>query len=126
MCAIFAKDPAVSVDIFITFDKAHSLTTPFTDEDLQTNFTELWRALRELRDYPLWTFFLSTTGKITQFSQPRGLNTSSRINWGKLITPSLYIYLGLDQLMESRKINMRNTLDDIISMDCVAHMGRPM
>ncbi len=91
--------------------------TPFTDEDLQTNFTELWQALQELWDYPLWTFFLSTTRKITQFSQPRGLDTSSHINQGKLITPSLYIYLGLDQLMECHKINTCNTLDDIISMD---------
>ncbi|KAH9014063.1 hypothetical protein EDB84DRAFT_1277877 [Lactarius hengduanensis] len=125
-CAIFAKDPSVFVDIFIAFDEAHSLTTPFTNEDLWTNFTELRRALRELREYPLWSFFLSTTGKITQFSQPRGLNTSSHINRGKLITPSPFIYLGLDQLMESRKVNMRNTLDDVISLDCVAHMGRPM
>jgi hypothetical protein len=116
------------VDIFIAFDEAHSLTPPFNDEDPRSNFTELRRALRDMLPVlnPLWTFFLSTTGKITQFSLLRGLDPSSRINRGKLITPSPYIHLGFDQLMRKRPITEDSTLDEITSIECIAHMGRPM
>ncbi len=125
-CCISAESSNTFVDVFIAFDEAHSLTAPYHDEDPRSNFTELRRALRVLLHDPLWSFFLSTTGKITQFSLPRGLDPSSRINRGTLITPSPYIHLGLDQLTLSRKITKRDTLDYVTSLECVAHLGRPL
>ncbi|KAI0302889.1 hypothetical protein B0F90DRAFT_1713273, partial [Multifurca ochricompacta] len=52
-----------------------------------------------------WSFFLSTSGKITQFSQPRSVDPSNHVRQGELIIPQPYIYLGFDQLMETQKIS---------------------
>ncbi|KAI0301698.1 hypothetical protein B0F90DRAFT_1667815 [Multifurca ochricompacta] len=114
------------VDIYVMFDEAHSLTNPFSEHDSRSPFTELRRTLRVFAKKPIWTFFLSTTGKITQFSQPRSADPSNHIRRGELLTPGPYIYLGFDQLMETRKISKRNTLEDVTLLECVAHMGRPL
>ena len=42
-----------------------------------------------------YVFFLSTTGKITQFAQPYGQDASNRINYGEFSTPLLYISLAV-------------------------------
>ncbi|KAH9050406.1 hypothetical protein EDB83DRAFT_2190226, partial [Lactarius deliciosus] len=73
---------------------------------------------------PVFSFFLSTTGKITQFGQPRGQDKSNCINDSSLTTPCPYIHLGFNQLMQSQKIlDQWTTLDHIISLECIAHMG---
>ncbi|KAI0301711.1 hypothetical protein B0F90DRAFT_1816914 [Multifurca ochricompacta] len=114
------------VDIYVMFDEAHSLTNPFSEHDSRSPFTELRRTLRVFVKKPIWSFFLSTTGKITQFSQSRSADPSNRIRLGELLTPGPYIYLGFDQLMETRKISKRNTLEDVTLLECIAHMGRPL
>ncbi|KAH9179801.1 hypothetical protein EDB89DRAFT_2238751 [Lactarius sanguifluus] len=94
-------DESSRVDIFVAFDEAHTLADSFDDQN-ESRFV----VLRQ----PLFSFFLSTAGKITQSGQPRGQDASNRINEGKLTTPRPYIYLGFDQLMQK----------------CIAHMGRPL
>ncbi|KAH9172091.1 hypothetical protein EDB89DRAFT_2070070 [Lactarius sanguifluus] len=80
-----------------------------------------------LSDESLFTFFLSTTGKISQFSPPHGRDASHRMNDGKLKTPTPFIYLGFDQLMRDRKVfDKYKTLNDVTSLECIAHMGRPL
>ncbi|KAI0298434.1 hypothetical protein B0F90DRAFT_702078 [Multifurca ochricompacta] len=117
---------SLDIEIYISFDEAHSLTTPFGEHDWRSPFTELRRALQMLEGSPMWSFFLSTTGKITQFSQPRSVDPSNRVRQGELIIPQPYIYLGFDQLMETQKISKHNTLKDVTSLECIAHMGRPL
>lgn len=113
------------VDIFIAFDEAHMLSK-FTDSG-ERRFVVLRRELNRLRTSPLFVLFLSTTGQITQFDQPRDKDSSSRIFDGTFATPKPYIYLGFDQLMQRRKVfSTWRTLDDVTSLDCVAHMGRPL
>jgi hypothetical protein len=114
------------VDIFIAFDEAHTLAKAMNQKN-ESCFVVLRRTLSSLSPYPLYSFFLSTTGKITQFAQPRGQDSSNRINTGSLLTPRPYIYLGFDQLMQSRKVFERwKTLEDVTSLECAAHMGRPL
>ncbi|KAH9016325.1 hypothetical protein EDB84DRAFT_1276909 [Lactarius hengduanensis] len=113
-------------DIFVAFDEAHLLTIPFDESD-RSNFVELRRALQTFSTAPLFTFFLSTTGKVSQFTPPRGYDNSNRMNDGRLKIPHPFIYLGFDQLMISRKIlDTYKTLLDVTSLDCIAHMGRPL
>ncbi|KAI0291938.1 hypothetical protein B0F90DRAFT_306131 [Multifurca ochricompacta] len=119
-------DEGMHIEIYISFDEAHSLTTPFGEHDWRSPFSELCRALQMLRKRPMWSFFLSTTGKITQFSQPRSVDASIRVRQGELLIPRPYIYLGFDQLMLTRKISRYNTLKDVTSLECIAHMGRPL
>ncbi|KAH9168603.1 hypothetical protein EDB89DRAFT_1909184 [Lactarius sanguifluus] len=78
-------------------------------------------------DASLFTFFLSTTSKISQFSPPCGCDNSNHMNDGELITPTPFIYLGFDHLMRDCKVfNKYKTLDDVTSLECIAHMGRPL
>ncbi|KAH9176091.1 hypothetical protein EDB89DRAFT_1882102 [Lactarius sanguifluus] len=113
-------------DVFVAFDEAHQLTIPFDESD-QSNFVELQRALQTFLTAPLFTFFLSTTGKISQFTPPRGYDNSNRMDDSRLKIPRPFIYLGFDQLMISRKIlDTYRTLQDVTSLDCIAHMGRPL
>ncbi len=113
-------------EVFIVFDEAHLLTVPFKNGG-GSNFVELRWALQTFRTAPLFTFFLSTTGKVSQFTLPRGYDRSNRMNDGELRIPHPFIYLGFDQLMVCRKIlDKYKTLDAITSLDCIAHMGRPL
>ena len=83
------------------------------------------RALNHLRKLPLFTFFLSTTSKISEFTPPCGFDPSECLNHGNLDAPTPFIRLGFDQLMGSRKIlKTYTTLDDVTTLDCIAHMGR--
>lgn len=122
------------VDIIITFDEAHTLSQHLDGAtDTESRFIALRRVLNGLKSEPLFTFFLSTTGKITQFGQSRVRDPSSRVFGGQLATPRPYIYLGFDQLMEDRKLfspasssTATLTLKDVTSMEFAAHLGRPL
>lgn len=61
-----------------------------------------------------------------QFSQLYAYNPSSCINRGHLIMPTPYIHLGFNQLMQDHQLSKQNTLDDTTSLECIAHMGRPL
>lgn len=115
----------IFVDVFIAFDEAHTLTNCYDDRK-ESRFVVLRRALSVISDVPLYSFFLSTTGKITQFGQPRGLDNSDCINHGNLATPRPYIYLGFDQLANNHKVRPSTTLDEVTSLEFVAHLGRPL
>ncbi|KAH9030205.1 hypothetical protein EDB85DRAFT_2146842 [Lactarius pseudohatsudake] len=92
-----------------------------------SHFVELRQALRVFSDVSLFTFFLSTIWKISQFSPPHGRDASHHMNDGELKTPTPFIYLGFDQLMKNRKVfDKYKTLDDVTLLECIAHMGRPL
>jgi hypothetical protein len=115
-----------SVDIFLTFDEAQTLAE-IVDKNDESRFIVLRRALSSASSIPLFTFFLSTTGSITQLLHPRDEDPSLRISGGKLSTPPPYIYLGFDQMMQGRKVFERYTsLKDVTSLECASHMGRPL
>jgi hypothetical protein len=114
------------VDVFIAFDEAQTLVESFGGGD-ESRFVVLRRQLYSLASTPLFVFFLSTTGKITQFCQPHRHDPSSRVKAGTLATPRPYIHFSFDQLMKNRKVMSRwKTLEHVTSMECVAHMGRPL
>jgi hypothetical protein len=116
-------------DVFLAFDEAHSLAEFWDDGSRLSNYNyfEFRRALLILNRDSLFTFFLSTTGKISQFMPPRSLDPSSRIADGPLKPPHAFIELGFDQLMLGRKVlDAYRTLEQVTSLECVAHMGRPL
>ena len=120
------KWPSRFVDVFIAFDEAHTLAEVVDDRN-ETRFIVLRRLLSSLTPEPLFSFFLSTTGKITQFGPPRGHDASTYINHSILATPCPFIYLGFDQLTKTSKVFERwNTLDDVTSLEYNAHLGRPL
>jgi hypothetical protein len=120
-------ETAVMTDVFIAFDEAHPLAEHWDKTTGLSNYIELRRALQVFSAYSLFTFFLSTTGKILQFSPPRARDPSNRINRGVFTPPRPFIELGFDQLMWNRKVLERyKTLEQVTSSECIAHMGRPL
>jgi hypothetical protein len=91
------------VDIFVMFDKAHTLMSCY-DDHKESHFVVLRWALSALATQPLFSFFLSTTGKVTQFGQPCGHNASGHINDGYLASPHPFIFIGFDLLVGDCKI----------------------
>jgi len=121
-----ADSEEIFIDIFIAFDEAQTLVETI-DMNRVSRFIVRRRALSSVSSSPLYSFFLSTTGRTTQFAHPREQDPSTRISGGLLSTPRPFIYLGFDQLMQSRKVFQRwNTLKDVTSLECAAHMGRPL
>lgn len=120
------KFPAV----FIVFDEAHSLTKPLyaNNSTSRNDFSELRRVLSLLNQVSLFTIFLSTTGKISQFTPPRGHDPSNRMNYGTFKIPHPFIYLGFDQLVGSDKMfcDKYKTLNDVTTLECISRMGRPL
>lgn len=129
---IYAKNVPTSskqfVDIFVAFDEAHTLSER-RDNLGESHFIILRRVFSSHSADPLFSFFLSTTGKVTQFIQPRGRDPSDRINDDNLSTPRPYILLGFDQLMEGYKLFSSSkppTLQHVTSIEFAVRMGRPL
>ena len=113
------------VDIFVSFDEAHTLTDCY-DNHNESLFVVLRWALSALSDEPLFSFFLSASSRVMQFGQPRGHHTSDHINDDYLASPRPYIFVGFDQLVQNHKIKRTTTFDDVTTLDFVAHLGRPL
>ena len=121
--------PSQSVDIFIAFDEAHTLSK-CNDDRIESNFVILRRVLCTVSSTPMFSFFLSTTGKVTQFVQPRVEDASNRIKYGTLSTPRPYIFVGFDQLMKGHELfspmSAPPTLFYVTSIEFAVRMGRPL
>jgi len=129
---IHAKNAPTSsnqfVDIFVTFDEAHTLSER-RDNLGESHFIILRRVLSSHTSDPLFCFFLSTTGKVTQFIQLRGQDPSDCIRDGNLSTPHPYILLGFDQLMKDYKLFSSSeppTLHHVTSIEFAVRLGRPL
>ncbi|KAH7909760.1 hypothetical protein BJ138DRAFT_1154518 [Hygrophoropsis aurantiaca] len=113
--------------VILAFDEAHTLTLDQSTGHW-SNFTEMRRALRVLKDLPIFSLFLSTTGKISQFVPPRNVDLSSvRIHnyLFTLITP--FVALGFDQLVTKLTFSDKaGIFDEFTSNKCIAYFGRPL
>ncbi|SRR6266404_3717820 len=123
-------------DIFIAFNEAHSLTVLKDDSERSEGpsgaqgmapFLELDWALRMMERDPCFTFFLSTTGKISDLAPQK---YALRTNTEGLIPSFPFSDLGFDDhLMRDYKIfDTSKTIYDVTSVDCVVRMGmgRPL
>ncbi|RDB23991.1 hypothetical protein Hypma_008682 [Hypsizygus marmoreus] len=132
------KEPLV----FLAFDECHTLTAPFAHNVLADGeprglpgspFSQLRRALRSLdssKDSATvrpFSFFLSTTGKISQVADPRSTDPSGRVANGVLQIIPPFIDLGFDQWMKANKIKEGiTTITDVSNISAMANFGRPL
>ncbi|KAH9977334.1 hypothetical protein BGW80DRAFT_1443580 [Lactifluus volemus] len=79
LCGQESSRKSTSVDIFIMFDEAHSLAKLWLNSGGLSNYIELQRALTKFSNSSLFTFFLATTGKISQSMTPHLHDSSNRI-----------------------------------------------
>jgi hypothetical protein len=113
--------------IILSFDEAHSLTVVEADnvDGLWSKFSELRRALRVIHSYPCYSVFLSTMGKVQQFTPDALHDISTRLQEGLLFLSQPFCELGFDQLAE-KAISGETTLDHVSSLAFLAKLSRPL
>lgn len=111
--------------IILAFDEAHTLTNRVVNNSATwSNFSTLRRVLRALHRFSLFSLFLSTTGKISQFTSGKHEDVSLRIILGLLILIQPFTDLGFDTLAHAIRLGL--DLEEAAA-DChMVHLGRPL
>jgi hypothetical protein len=110
----------------LAFDEAHTISTSSDGSTQWTTFNSLRLALRTIRELPVWSLFLSTTGKLIQFAPPPSLDMSARIIQGKLINPTPFSALGFDHLAVKCRSDGTTTLENVVKLPYKLSLGRPL
>jgi hypothetical protein len=109
--------------LILAFDEAHILTS--IQEHNWSNFSVLRHVLCSLTNFPIFSLFLSTTGKITQFTSRAGDYSERIINGSKkLIQP--FTDLGFDVLAQKVSLDGRWKLEDVTKDSHIVTLGRPL
>ena len=111
----------------LAFDEAHTLTKRQGAKKEWSYFYELRHALRALNASPCFSLFMSTTGKLGQFTAASEEDPSRRIFRGELILIQPFTVLGFDPLAE--KISLKHNKLDLRYLTCdryMVHLGRPL
>lgn len=96
--------------VLLAFDEAHTLTTRHQVQDSEWSaFYELRHALRGCHYQPLFSLFLATTGKITQFISMTE-DMSARVIEGILVLIPPFTDLGFDHLAKKASVGGTSTL----------------
>jgi len=117
-----AKEPDYPL-VVLVFDEAHTLTD--REEIGWSNFSVLRHVLRALYRFPLFTLFLSTTGKISRFTSPNE-DTSRRIIVGDLILIQPFTELGFDTLAKKVSLDGLYDLEHVTDDSHIVYLGRPL
>jgi hypothetical protein len=113
--------------VVLAFDEAHTMTRRHTTPDDQWSvFNEMRHALRRLQALPLFSVFLSTTGKISQFTSTMRDDISKRVVEGKLIVIQPYTDIGFDPLANIICADGTWTLEQLTQLSQMTTQGRPM
>lgn len=119
---IVVESPSLPSRIMVlAFDEAHTL---FDNRSEGHPFKSLRRALRGVRQHPIYSIFLSTTGKSRQFAPLSHLDSLDRIFWGLLFNAIPFSLLGFDQVAMAFHEGM--TLTDVIAPSFRYSLGRPL
>ncbi|KAF8319201.1 hypothetical protein F5887DRAFT_378307 [Amanita rubescens] len=109
--------------VILTFDEAHTLAN--REETTWSNLSVLRHVFRALYRFPLFALFLSTTGRIWQFTSPDE-DTSTRIFLRNLKLIQPFIDLGFDMLAKKVALNGKWDLEHVTRDSHIVHMGRPL
>jgi len=113
--------------IILAFDEAHTLTDRKNTHSTQwSHFSELRHALRTLHHFPCFLLFMSTTGKISQFTSAPTEDFSLCILFGELFLIQPFTDVGFDTL--ARKISLDESwdLEELASNSHMVHLGHPL
>ena len=120
------KSMHLSPHVVICWDESHCLVAPRPDQRWNT-FSELWRALRTLRDSSFISIFLSTAGKFHDFSPSRVNEASERLQRDefKMLPPITEV--SFDLFAEKMDcIGEEWSLARIASTHQIVHLGRAL
>ncbi|KAH8103408.1 hypothetical protein BXZ70DRAFT_727695 [Cristinia sonorae] len=113
--------------VVLVFDEAHSL---LPKEDLRQQgwsaWCELRRAISALRLYPVFTLFLSTEAKFSDFSPPQSHDPSWRIQTLQLDAFKPFFATGLDHFAERVSGDGSYLIDSVVEDGFMSTLGRPL
>jgi hypothetical protein len=110
--------------VILAFDESHLLTD--NPKDTPWNlFFGLRRTLREMVKLPIFSLFLSTAGRFHEFSPEIRSDPSTRIMKADLFPLDPISEISFDDLAFPAEENTV-TLDRVVQMDWIAHLGRPL
>ena len=113
--------------VILAFDEAHTLTDREGNREAAwSNFSELRHVLRALHRFPLFSLFLSTTGKISQFTSAKDEDVSRRVILGQLALIQPFTDLGFDTLAKPISLEEDWDLESVTTDSHIAHLGRPL
>ncbi len=110
--------------VVLAFDEAHNIAE-FPDDRGWSIYSAFRRCLCQLLDLPVFTLFLSTTGKFRLFSPDKQWGPSSRFVLGsKRVLPPI-TETGFDQFAK-RAIENKTTLHKVVEDEWICSLGRPL
>ncbi|KAH9846272.1 hypothetical protein C2E23DRAFT_683962, partial [Lenzites betulinus] len=114
------------LDVILYFDEAQHLTKSSAGSSGPTFFIHVRSALRLVRKLPIFALFLSTTGKLEQFSAPAQLDASDRMLRLQLLPFKPIVWTPLDIMAQRITKNKVWTLREVASTYHIVHLGRPL
>lgn len=113
--------------VILAFDEAHTTTQRQQDAGEEWSvFNELCHALRRPHSLPLFSLFLSTTGKISQFTSAIDEDLSKRVVEGQLVIIQPYTDLGFDPLANIIALDGSWDLERLTDDSQICSLGRPL
>ena len=114
--------------VIIAFDESHVLSDVKHNrpDGTWSKFSELRRGLRVLNPYPVFSVFLSTTGKTNDFTPAPHEDKSKRLEERTLVLLPPFTELGFDQMVQSRISDGSVTIDEVSTVEYMAMCGRPL
>jgi hypothetical protein len=112
----------------LAYDEAHVLSDDKYNplDGTWSIFSELRRNHRRLNKYPIFSVFLSTSGKIQDISPPPRNDKSKRLEQRELMSLTPFTELGFDQMIQPPISEGSVTIDDVSTLKCMAMHGRPL
>jgi len=124
----FSSSKLGELVIILAFSEAHALIDQMR-KDLPlmwSALSELCRSLRVVSEQRLSSVFLSTTGKIAQFTPPKQRNSSMHMWTVSLISIIPFSNLGFHQLARKIAIDGSCNLEDVASDAHMVALGLPL
>ena len=107
--------------VILAFDEAHSLTE---NQGSWSHFSVMRHVLRSLSDTRVFSLFLSTTGKISQFASRE--DSSARIIHGSLTLVHPFTELGFDTFATKVSLDGSWDLERVTDNSHIVELGRPL
>ena len=114
--------------VILAYDEAHILCDEKYNalNDTWSNFSEFRRIHRYLNKYPIFSVFLSTSGKIQDLTPPPQHDKSKRLENRELVLLPPFTELGFDQMIQPTISEGSVSIDDLSTLKYMAMFGRPL
>ena len=114
------------VTILLSFDEAHTLMKPLKNTPSWSPHFSVRSALRDLRHQPIFSVFVSTTGRFHKFVPAAADDPSQRIQTVQLRHHTPICGLGYDLMAIRFVVEGERSLDEYATDESMSRFGRPL